>query len=147
MLEGIILGLHLFSHHAPNRDQNNVNPGIYFETKDGWTGGLYHNSIRRTTAYFGHNFAKQVGPHTFGVSLGLATGYKKQEWTTTSSAPCKWNKYCICTTTTNHTEGFSNHEVTPAGAFYYKFAPIKVSYIPKIKDHSSVVHLGVERSF
>ena len=41
------IGLHLVSYHTPEKRYNNVNPGIYYRTNEGWTAGIYRNSLSR----------------------------------------------------------------------------------------------------
>lgn len=74
ILASVTLGLHLASAHFPERDFSPVNPGIYFRTEQGLTGGFYRNSLGRITAYGGWEW--QAGP--VGFSLGLASGYQTQ---------------------------------------------------------------------
>lgn len=45
------VGLHLVSHHFPQRDyQNNTNPGIYVRTESGLTAGIYRNTLEHPQA-------------------------------------------------------------------------------------------------
>ncbi|MET0334276.1 MAG: hypothetical protein ABW190_08380 [Rhizobacter sp.] len=50
------IGLHLVSYHAPEKRYNNVNPGIYYRTTEGWTAGIYRNSLSRTSVYAGYTW-------------------------------------------------------------------------------------------
>ena len=68
------VGLHLGSwHSAPGF--NNVNPGLYLRTADGWTLGAYRNSYRVTTAYAGRTWETAGDGLRVSVTAGLATGY------------------------------------------------------------------------
>ena len=68
------LGLHLGSwHSAPGF--NNLNPGLYLRTADGWTLGAYRNSYRVTTAYAGRTWETAGDGLRVSVTAGLATGY------------------------------------------------------------------------
>jgi hypothetical protein len=67
------LGLHLASVHLPQRSFNNFNPGVYYRSDAGWTGGAYFNSLERVTAYAGYTW--QRGP--LGLTAGVATGYDR----------------------------------------------------------------------
>lgn len=74
MLEiaAITIGLHIGSWHSePGR--NNVNPGIYAVTQDGWTAGVYRNSWKRTSVYAGRAlFGHREG---FALTVGAISGY------------------------------------------------------------------------
>lgn len=65
----LILGLHLATAHV-RTDLNDANPGVYARC-DAYVAGVYHNSVRRTTAYVGYTYP--VGP--VDIMLGVATGY------------------------------------------------------------------------
>jgi len=65
------MGLHLASVHSPSKNFNNSNPGVYYRSDDGWTGGVYRNSLRRTSAYGGYTWEYGV----LGLTAGGATGY------------------------------------------------------------------------
>jgi len=68
------VGLHLASIHLPYRSAyNNVNPGIYYRGDAGWTAGVYHNSLSKTSVYAGYTL--QYG--RFGLTAGGATGYQQ----------------------------------------------------------------------
>jgi hypothetical protein len=68
------VGLHLASIHIPYRSAyNNVNPGIYYRGDAGWTAGVYHNSLSKTSVYAGYTL--QYG--RFGLTAGGATGYQQ----------------------------------------------------------------------
>ena len=74
--EGLTIGLHLASHHFPERSyQNNTNPGIYFRTEGGWTGGIYYNTLRRVSAYGGYTV--KAGP--FSLTAGVVSGYQLKD--------------------------------------------------------------------
>lgn len=74
--EDTTVGLHLVSHHFPERRyQNNVNPGIYVRTADGWTGGVYYNTFRRVSVYGGYTL--EAGP--FAVTAGVVSGYQHKD--------------------------------------------------------------------
>ena len=73
MLEGLIIGLHLVSHHAPEYvDQNNRNFGAFIITESGLTAGFYRNTLRRTSLYVGHYAQWQ---HVT-LRVGAITGYR-----------------------------------------------------------------------
>lgn len=66
------VGVHLASLHAPAREHNNINPGVYVRSEAGWMAGAYYNSQRRMTVYAGREWALG-GP--WAVQTALATGY------------------------------------------------------------------------
>jgi hypothetical protein len=83
------LGLHAYSYHSKTfrrsyidddgrrrtRDKfNNATSGVYVINEDGWGAGIYHNSLRRITAY-GGRFLNVWGP--LDVAVGVATGYNE----------------------------------------------------------------------
>lgn len=65
------LGLHLGSHHMPAKHYNNTNPGLYYRTDEGWTAGIYRNSLSRTSAYAGYTW--KYGH--LDVTTAVVTGY------------------------------------------------------------------------
>jgi hypothetical protein len=65
------IGLHLFSHHAPEKTYNNVNPGIYYRHTDGWTAGIYRNSLRHTSVYAGYTWKYKA----LDVTVAGVSGY------------------------------------------------------------------------
>lgn len=81
------VGLHLFSHHfgdggkrgywwEPNYEFNNNNYGVY-AVRDGWTGGVFYNSERRTSIYAGYTWeTEQWNRLSAAVTVGAITGYR-----------------------------------------------------------------------
>jgi hypothetical protein len=72
------VGLHAVTWHPNNGDQhfNNINPGVYVKTAEGWTAGIYRNSVRRTTAYAGYSWeTDDTRLFTAGLSIVAASGY------------------------------------------------------------------------
>jgi len=65
------IGLHLGSHHAPAKNYNNTNPGIYFRNDEGWTAGIYRNSLSRTSAYAGYTWKYGM----LDITTAGVTGY------------------------------------------------------------------------
>lgn len=125
----ISVGLHLESHHFPERDyQNNRNPGVYVRV-DQWQAGCYHNTLARTTCYGG--YIVPIGP--LDLMAGAATGYQEK-----------------CTAT--ECLGFSKGAVTPMVALSY-LAPVRIFgaaprawVLPPFPKTSTVVHLSLEWS-
>lgn len=68
------IGVHVYTAHAFNQHLQNVNPGLYYRTNEGWEVGAYRNSYDRPSIYVGKQF--EIGP--VSVLVGLATGYKGQ---------------------------------------------------------------------
>lgn len=65
------IGLHIASHHAPAKNYNNSNPGIYYRGAEGWTAGIYRNSLRKTSVYAGYTWKFGV----LDVTTAGVTGY------------------------------------------------------------------------
>ena len=65
------LGVHLASHHFPQSEFNNFNPGLYYRSDAGWTAGAYRNSLRRGSAYAGYTWQRGA----IGLTAGGITGY------------------------------------------------------------------------
>jgi hypothetical protein len=83
LLEGLVVGVHLFSVHSAD-SMNNSNPGIYLRAPAGFTAGVYENSIsgtrfagsgspRRISTYAAWTF--ESASRRFAVTVGGATGY------------------------------------------------------------------------
>lgn len=69
-------GLHVASVHEAE-GMNNVNPGVYFRSAGGWTGGVYRNSIRRTSVYAGFTWSTSDWHGlSAAVTAGGVTGYQ-----------------------------------------------------------------------
>ncbi len=65
------IGLHVASHHAPAKNYNNSNPGIYYRNDEGWTAGAYRNSLRKDSVYAGYTW--KFG--ALDVTTAGVTGY------------------------------------------------------------------------
>lgn len=65
------IGVHVGSHHMPAKKYNNFNPGLYYRTDEGWTAGVYRNSLSRTSAYAGYTWKYGV----LDVTTAGVTGY------------------------------------------------------------------------
>ena len=122
-------GLHLGGIHFPNASyQNNMNPGMYVRTDDGFTLGAYYNTLRRTSIYAGYTY--ELGP--FGLMGGVITGYKPKM-----------------------IEGVTYGQgktLTPIAALslrlprFYGFAPM-LMLVPPFKSSPAVFHLAFEHRF
>lgn len=66
-----VWGIHTLSYHAPKREFNNVNPGVYWRSEDGMQAGVLKNSFRKRTLYLGQNYEVWKAD----VMLGGALGY------------------------------------------------------------------------
>lgn len=68
------VGIHVATYHFDrSAHYREVNPGLYVMC-DGYTAGVYANSVRSTSAYLGYTVA--LGP--VDVTLGAVTGYRRQ---------------------------------------------------------------------
>lgn len=71
-----VVGLHLATLHLPARDYNGVNPGLYIKTENGFTAGVFENSVRRLGVYAGLTIEQDDGP--FALTGGLIYGYQRR---------------------------------------------------------------------
>lgn len=73
----MIIGMHLGSIHDRG-DYNNVNPGLYVRS-GAWTGGIYRNSLRKTSLYGGYTFDYETPSlplvKTLSLTVGVVSGY------------------------------------------------------------------------
>jgi hypothetical protein len=139
LLTGLTIGLHLVSAHVPAQDwHNNVNPGVYVTTPDGYTAGVYRNTLDRTTFYAGRAFTYGA----FSLALGVASGYQRIEYT----GACKAGG--IGTPRKPCYEGFSRGALSPMIVPSAKLGPVRLSFVPGFANvGSSVFHLSVEHTF
>ncbi len=123
MLEGLILGLHLMSHHDTG-NFNNVNLGIYLKHDSGATVGTYYNSLKRQSYYGGYTLTPIDSIPNLDVTVGVVTGYPKMP-----VAPM----------------------VIPSYTFYKRDDGIRAraAFLPKFGDiqPANVIHFMVEKSF
>jgi hypothetical protein len=120
MIESLVIGLHLLSHHFPDKDyQENFNPGIYVRAENGLTGGIYRNTLGRTSVYAGWTFGDRVA-----LTIGGVTGYQLKDGF-----------------------GMSNAYITPMIAPSVRLGPARFSVIPRVGNSAAVLHLSVERKF
>ena len=133
----LILGLHLVSYHHDQRSfTNNTNPGVYVEC-DGWTAGVYKNTLSRPTVYGGYTW--RSGP--FALTVGLASGYQKeygQRLCEPGVVDLPENR-CF--------RGVADSPVMPIVVPSVSVGPARVWFVPKIKSSSAAVHLSIERAF
>jgi hypothetical protein len=67
-----VIGVHVASQHIPYKQRyNNLNPGLYYRTPEGWVGGFYLNSLTRTSLYVG----RTLEHGKFAVTLAAVSGY------------------------------------------------------------------------
>jgi hypothetical protein len=120
LIASITLGVHIASVHLPDHGQNNINPGIY-AIHEGWTAGVYRNSYKRTSAYFGHVF-NVWGP--LDLTAGVVSGYKKDPVTG---------------------EGWSSGNVAPMLVPSVRLGHARIFVIPQVQKKTSwVLHLAAE---
>jgi hypothetical protein len=65
------IGLHVGSQHIPAKNYNNSNPGIYYRHDEGWTAGVYRNSLRNNSVYAGYTWKFGM----LDVTTAGVTGY------------------------------------------------------------------------
>lgn len=122
----VTLGLHLMSRHVPAEEGlNEINPGIYAKAENGLTLGIYKNSLRKKTLYFGETF-EQGG---FGLTVGLMHAERPA---------CDY-------------QGRRFIEHNPSwrgfGIISYRFSFVRLSLLPPSGQIPAVVHLSIEREF
>lgn len=149
----VTAGLHIGSHHFPDRDYfHGSNPGAYVQF-DSVQVGAYRNSYGRTTAYLG--YVQPVGP--VDLMVGVASGYDKRCSTHTSVTVTKEvSPDGIRTATYRKTwedcKGFSSHKLAPLAVVSYKLPEVsrvapRVWLMPGLKDSSTAVGLSIETKF
>ncbi len=69
-------GVHIGSHHMPDRGYTNFNPGVYYRHDSGWTAGAYHNSFDKLSTYAGYEFREVYGLPV-AIQVGIVTGYRR----------------------------------------------------------------------
>lgn len=133
----LILGVHLASHHLEQYDyQNNTNPGVYAEC-DGWTAGMYLNTLKKTSVYAGYTF--KAGP--LGLSVGGVTGYRKYYELVPcppaeGAAVCAWQR------------GASSSAVAPMVVPHLTLGSVRLWYLPRLVEGSSAVfHVSIQKEF
>lgn len=151
MIEGLVLGLHLFSQHAPAKEnQNNSNLGIYARTQDGWTAGVYRNTHERNSFYLGNMMIYQPRPNLdLALTIGVVNGYKKRQVPITCEEAVQksHNQMFAHMESCFQQRGFSEHEWTLLAAPSIRYEFVRFSHIPRIGEHSAVYHLAVEKKF
>lgn len=159
LLQGLVLGLHLASIHVPANDhQNNFNPGVYVRTETGLTVGVYRNTIRRTSVYFGQAFTHD----RFSLLVGAVNGYKlRKDPADCASLGFDPSVYNEC----YNISGATRHEWSPLVAASVALPVVggvtpRLTYLPKLKGHepenmiirdkakaSHTFHLSLEKEF
>lgn len=125
-MSALILGLHLFSIHAPALpEQNNVNLGAYVRHESGFTAGIYRNTLDRTSVYAGYTIGDRLA-----LTVGAVTGYQKE-------------------IVNGKTVGASGGKLTLMLAPSVRLGPVRMSYIPRVgaSNPCNVFHFSVEKEF
>lgn len=134
MLETLVLGLHIASHHleqVPNgRD---VNPGVYAVVDGGWTAGAYRNTWGRTSVYLGRT-VPLAGP--FELTVGGVTGYRRR-LVDCAAFEADGRIY------TKQWQGSSRYSVAPLLALSAA-VPLGGGAAARVTLGANVVHLSVE---
>lgn len=148
MLASLIIGVHLLSAHVPNEDgMKNTNPGIYFRTEDGITGGIYKNTLGRTSAYAGYTFTS--GP--VSLTVGAVSGYSIER----RERPCNDRRANVKNEGSRcyQEEGGSRNRLAPMiapsinGPDFAGISP-RLTYLPKLgANRYNVLHLSLEANF
>ena len=150
------MGLHTFSVHAPDGNENNDNFGAYVQHKRLIVGG-YRNSLNRDTGYVG--YVHPLG-HGFDAMIGVASGYSRkcESYTIQTGEKLTITKhkgeYSKTTTpvyeTRERCSGFGRGYFVPAAALGYT-APFsvlgatpKLTLVPGFKHNGSVLHLSFQ---
>lgn len=128
------VGAHVVSYHAPNRNYNNVNPGLYY-IKPGYCGdgavfGFYLNSFERLTTYAGCKWTIYSSERlSFDFFGGLTTGYRGDE------VPLRLGKLAV-------------FGVPSIRWDLAETVSLRIAAVPRLEKHgASLLHLSLERSF
>jgi hypothetical protein len=152
------VGIHIGSHHFPNRDQNNFNPGLYIvfrvgEVEDLVVGG-YKNSSYQNSFYAGKAWmTEEHSGFSFGAIGGLVFGYRKP--------PTKYEDFSVQRGSTGRyalvehdTIVLGSRIIVPAviPTLTYEVADkvsVRLTFLPKLVKYgqASVVHFSVEKGF
>jgi hypothetical protein len=125
-MSALVLGLHLFSLHAPALpEQNNVNLGAYVRHESGFTAGVYRNTLDRTSMYAGYTIGDRVA-----LTIGVVSGYQKE-------------------IVNGDVVGASNGKLMLMLAPSVRLGPVRLSYIPRVGSTNpcNVFHFSVEKGF
>lgn len=70
------VGAHVLTWHDSG-ELNGKNPGLYVHTEQGYIGGIYKNSLEKTSVYGGYGISRATWAGEFSIMGGLITGYQK----------------------------------------------------------------------
>lgn len=127
-LAAITIGVHLASHHFPDKSyQDNANPGLYMRI-DNVQAGFFRNTLGRTSGYVG----AAIPGGTVEFVAGLTTGYQKRR-------------------EHGRDVGITNGAISPMIAVTYapnlgELKP-RIWVLPPVGRNSAVIHLSIEHSF
>jgi hypothetical protein len=147
LIEGLVVAVHLASMHVPAIDgQNNLNLGLQVRTAEGFTFGVYRNTLRRASFYAG--WTVEAGP--FALALGGVTGYQKRR----ESVDCaKTEEHKVGFVDCYWDVGVTSSPVLPLISPSVRLPALggvspRVSVIPGFgHGNSTVLHLSIEREF
>lgn len=76
-LGGMITSGFLSKHFNTDKKYNETNHGLGYISPDGWLGGMYQNSLNKTSLYGGKEFRMPLKDDMLdlGIILGLVSGY------------------------------------------------------------------------
>lgn len=132
-----VFGLHIGSQHDPDPGgrANNLNPGIYLRLDNGFTAGLYKNSLHKDTGYVGLTTSEFLRT---SVTFGVASGYRPE-----GLIPIVVPTWRIVTFGGGPDGLFFTDDYTKVGTISVRFA-----WIPRIEEKgTNVYHLMIERKF
>lgn len=149
MIEGLVLGLHLLSYHTPVNDaHNNVNPGIYAKTQEGWTAGIYENTWKRTSVYLGKTWSYEFQDGDLSFLAGGVTGYKaRRKDIDCPTMQRRYHKPYVQGATCYEIQGFSKHDVSLLVAPSVRYQLLRLTVLPRIGKNPQVRHLSIEKAF
>jgi hypothetical protein len=149
------VGVHTYSHHflysnpmQSKEYQNNVNPGVYYSTDEGYTIGTYYNTQRHQSFYLAKTWALTSD---FSVTLGAVSGYYHDVPT------CSNPRLIEISNTTNHStfqywcdEYQQRERIEPLAAVSYtayRYENYSAKIVVSAGKQSIVTNLVFARSF
>lgn len=136
------VGVHLGSHHSSGEFEN-FNPGLYYRSADGWTGGAYRNSERRWTAYAGFTFEAEFRGWKPALTIGGMYGYRDGDCR--DNKPMAWLKEDAPEKCRTRLALMAFPSIATPDYQGYR---LRLGYMPKLnRKGAEVFHLMAEREF